>query len=54
MFRTDRLQAITLLDERYPARRVTLRRRWLAIMDARKTNDIEMEHEMQGVGVLVR
>ena len=38
MFRTDRLQAIISPDERYSARRVTLRRRWLAIKDARKTN----------------
>ncbi len=36
MFRTDRLQAIDFLDERYPERRATLRSRWLAIMNARK------------------
>ena len=41
MFRTDRLQAITFMEERYPERRATLRRRWLAIMDARKANKIE-------------
>ena len=36
MFRTDRLQAVEFLDERYPARRATLRRRWLTTMDERK------------------
>ena len=35
MFRTDRLQAVDFLDERYPERRATLRRRWLAQMAAR-------------------
>lgn len=30
VFRTDRLAAITFLDERYPERSVALRRRWLA------------------------
>lgn len=36
MFRTDRLQAIGFLDERYPERRATLRSRWLAMMNVRK------------------
>ena len=36
MFRTDRLRAITFLDDRYPARRAVLRQRWLAIRDTRK------------------
>lgn len=36
MFRTDRLQAITFHDERYPARRATLRRRWLELKDTRQ------------------
>jgi predicted DNA-binding transcriptional regulator YafY len=35
MFRTDRLQDVEFLDERYPERRATLRRRWLAVMDER-------------------
>ncbi|MBE7219576.1 MAG: YafY family transcriptional regulator [Caulobacteraceae bacterium] len=35
MFRTDRLQAVTFLDERYPERRAVLRRRWLALMEER-------------------
>ena len=36
MFRTDRMQAIDFLDERYPERRATLRRRWLAMMAERR------------------
>lgn len=36
MFRTDRLSAVEFLDERYPERRATLRRRWLAIMTERR------------------
>jgi predicted DNA-binding transcriptional regulator YafY len=39
LFRTDRMRSITFLDVRYPARRTTLRRRWLEAMDARKTTD---------------
>ncbi|GAA0674744.1 putative DNA-binding transcriptional regulator YafY [Sphingomonas insulae] len=36
MFRTDRLGTVEFLDERYPERRATLRRRWLAMMDRRR------------------
>ncbi|WP_277979954.1 helix-turn-helix transcriptional regulator [Sphingomonas phyllosphaerae] len=36
MFRTDRLTSVTFLDERYPERRAVLRRRWLAMMAARR------------------
>jgi predicted DNA-binding transcriptional regulator YafY len=36
MFRTDRLSAIEFRDERYPERRATLRRRWLAMMHQRR------------------
>lgn len=36
MFRTDRLTAVDLLDERYPERRATLRKRWLAMMARRR------------------
>jgi predicted DNA-binding transcriptional regulator YafY len=36
MFRTDRLVAIDFLDTPYPERRATLRRRWLAMMAARR------------------
>lgn len=36
MFRTDRLQAVAFLDARYPERRATLRRRWLALMAERR------------------
>lgn len=32
IFRTDRLGTVLYLDERYPERSVTLRRRWLAMM----------------------
>ena len=38
MFRTDRLADVDFLDERYPGRRATLRRRWLALMDERRTS----------------
>lgn len=31
IFRTDRMTAISFLDQRYPERSVTLRRRWLAM-----------------------
>ena len=40
MFRTDRLHDITFLDERYPERRAALRRRWLALMAARRTAEV--------------
>ncbi|WP_137898170.1 YafY family protein [Sphingomonas sp. 2SG] len=36
MFRTDRLVAIDFLETRYPEHRATLRRRWLAMMAARR------------------
>ena len=36
MFRTDRLGAVAFLDERYPERRATLRKRWLAMMAERR------------------
>jgi predicted DNA-binding transcriptional regulator YafY len=36
MFRTDRLRGIDFLEERYPERRATLRRRWLAMMAERR------------------
>ena len=36
MFRTDRLQAVEFLEQRYPERRATLRRRWLATMAERR------------------
>lgn len=35
MFRTDRIQAVTFLDARYPERRAILRRRWLTLMGER-------------------
>jgi len=35
IFRTDRIAGVTFLDERYPERRATLRRRWLAAMAER-------------------
>lgn len=38
MFRTDRLATIAFLDERYPERRATLRRRWLALMAERRAS----------------
>lgn len=37
MFRTDRLEHVAFLDERYPERRSALRRRWLAMMDKRRS-----------------
>jgi predicted DNA-binding transcriptional regulator YafY len=37
MFRTDRLRGIDFLEDRYPERRATLRRRWLAMMAERRT-----------------
>jgi predicted DNA-binding transcriptional regulator YafY len=36
MFRTDRLRGIDFLEDRYPERRATLRRRWLAMMAERR------------------
>lgn len=39
MFRTDRLASVDFLEERYPERRATLRRRWLAMMAARREAD---------------
>jgi predicted DNA-binding transcriptional regulator YafY len=36
MFRTDRLGGIDFLEDRYPERRATLRRRWLAMMAERR------------------
>jgi predicted DNA-binding transcriptional regulator YafY len=36
MFRTDRLRGIDFLEERYPERRATLRRRWLVMMAERR------------------
>jgi predicted DNA-binding transcriptional regulator YafY len=38
MFRTDRLAEVRFLDERYPERRATLRRRWLALMSERRAS----------------
>ena len=35
IFRTDRLQDVAFLEERYPERRATLRRRWLTMMAER-------------------
>lgn len=40
MFRTDRLQAVAFLDERYPEHRATLRRRWLALMAAEHCKEV--------------
>ena len=38
IFRTDRLAAVDYLDERYPERRSTLRRRWLGLMNERRAS----------------
>lgn len=38
MFRTDRLAHVDFLDERYPERRATLRRRWLLLMNERRAS----------------
>jgi predicted DNA-binding transcriptional regulator YafY len=35
-FRLDRIRAVAFLDDRYPERRATLRRRWLAAGEARR------------------
>jgi predicted DNA-binding transcriptional regulator YafY len=38
MFRTERLAAVDFLEERYPERRATLRRRWMALMAERRAS----------------
>jgi predicted DNA-binding transcriptional regulator YafY len=43
VFRTDRLTAVTFLDERYPERSAALRRRWLALMRERRAAPVTAE-----------
>ena len=44
IFRTDRLKTVTFLEQRYPERSVSLRRRWRAMMRDKR---FEEEQELR-------
>ena len=49
-FRTDRVTAATFLDQRYPERPATLRRRWLAMMREQHAASLPIDDSAKGRG----